>query len=67
MWKLPLLYRIGTWSVARRVLAFIPTSRGLPRRVATHSPGKCLLLKHKANAPSYSGLKMKEKCSKTSI
>lgn len=30
----------------------MPTSNGLPRRVATHSPGKCTLLKHRENAPS---------------
>lgn len=36
---LPLPYKIGTKSVAKRVLVFIPTNSGDPRRVATHSPG----------------------------
>ena len=49
----PLLYRTGMWSVARRALALMPTSNGLPRRVATHSPGKWTLLKHSEKAPSY--------------
>lgn len=40
------------WSVAKRALALIPTKRGEPRRVATHSPGKWILLKHKEKAPS---------------
>ena len=49
---LPLLYRTGMWSVANRDLDLIPTNSGLPRRVATHSPGKWTLLKHREKAPS---------------
>lgn len=45
---------MGMWSVAKRVLVFIPTKSGDPRRVATHSSGKCFDLNAKANAPSYS-------------
>lgn len=44
---------IGMWSVLKFVLVLIPTNRGLPRRVATHSPGKNLLFSTKANAPSW--------------
>ena len=40
------------WSVASRDLDLIPTNKGLPRRVATHSPGKWTLLKHSEKAPS---------------
>jgi len=43
---------MGTWSVVKRDADLMPTSKGLPRLEATHSPGKCLLLKHNANAPS---------------
>lgn len=42
------------WSVANRVLVFIPTNSGEPRRDATHSPGKYRDLNAKAKAPSYS-------------
>lgn len=41
------------WSVAKRVFVLIPTSKGDPRLDATHSPGKCLDLNAKANAPSF--------------
>lgn len=48
----PLPYKIGIWSVAKRVFVLMPTKSGEPRRVATHSSGKCFDLKAKANAPS---------------
>lgn len=52
-WHLPFPYRIGTWSVASLVFVLIPTRSGEPRLVATHSPGKYLLLKQRAKAPSW--------------
>ena len=40
------------WSDTKSDSVLIPTRSGLPRRVATHSPGKCLDLKAQAKAPS---------------
>jgi len=49
---LPFPYRIGMWSVARRVFVLIPTSKGELRRDATHSPGKYFDFTAIAKAPS---------------
>ena len=38
--------------MAKRVLVLIPTKSGDPRRVATHSSGKCFDLNANAKAPS---------------
>lgn len=48
----PLPYKMGIWSVAKRVFVLMPTNSGEPRRDATHSSGKCFDLKANANAPS---------------
>lgn len=57
--NLPFPYKMGIWSVAKRVFVLMPTRRGEPRRVATHSPGKWIDLKHKANAPSWIQINIK--------
>lgn len=50
---LPFPYKIGIWSVAKRVFVLIPTNNGEPRRVATHSFGNNFDLNASAKAPSY--------------
>lgn len=49
---LPLPYKMGMWSLAKRVLVLMPTNKGEPRREATHSPGKYFDLMAIAKAPS---------------